>query len=278
VITFLLVQKVSPFERKVRPLQTLLLISFWIAPLVMPDLAQAIFGRDLEGKHWVRRIGYPMSIIGLGLIAGEIRKKWVNAAAGLILLTALGYGAAVQVNMSKKAAFAYAVDKDKQEFYEFINTQLPSGSVIASLDWETIVDIPAKTHGFNFSPIGMRTIASTEESINRFLWAASLYGASDEYVEQAFSARGDGTTRALYFKFAEDNEVFSVPPELTRDIEQRYQEIVARNKNGSLPPFKLDYVLIGPEERESFKLFVEKMNLKQVFSNKNYLIYSVSWL
>ena len=279
VVIFLLLQKVSPFGRKVRPLQTLLFVSFWIAPLLLPDLMQNILGRDLEGKHWVRRLAHPFGIMGLSIAVSQIiNRKWIKLLCLPLILLVLAYGSTRQTMMSYKIAGAYALNPDKQELYDWINKNTSPGAVIASLGWDTMVNIPAKTHAFNFSPIGMRTIASTSESIDRFLWAASLYGASEEYIETAFSARGDGTTRALYFKFAEDNEVFAIPPELIKDIKQRYQIIIVQKSNGHLPPFKLNYVLIGQEERQFFKTAEERIKLKQIFSNNNYLIYSASWL
>ena len=171
---------------------------------------QNILGRDLEGKHWARRIAYPFGIMGLSIVISQIlNKKWIKILCLPLILLILAYGLVSQTKMSYKISDAYSQIPEKQELYDWVNQNTPSGSVIASLGWDTVVNIPAKTHAFNFSPIGMRTIASTDETIDRFLWASALYGASDEYVEQAFSARGDGTTRALYFKFAEDNEVFS---------------------------------------------------------------------
>ncbi len=217
--------------------------AFWLSPILMPDLAQAIFGRDLEGKHWVRRIGYPWSIMGLGLIAGGIKRKWINVAAGIILSAALVYGITVQVNMSQKAATAYAVNEDKQKLYDFINSQTPPGSVVASLDWETIVNIPAKTHAFNFSPIGMRTIAPTDETLNRFLWAAAISGADENWVRQAFGDSGIGTTRVYYFAYADENQVFKTPPEIQEKALARYRNIRQRFLSGEKPSFRLDYVL-----------------------------------
>lgn len=237
--------KDSPCSGKENPLRKILFLCFWIALLVLPDLMQNIFGRDLEGKHWVRRIGYPMSIMGLGLLIGEIReirdiwKKWIDAAAGLVLAGALVYGILVQVNMSRKAAFAYAVDEKKQEFYEFINTKLPAGSVVASLDWETIVNIPAKTHGFNFSPIGMRTIATTDETLDRFLWTAALYDKSEDWVKEEFGDNGIGTTRVYYFMYADRQVLFKTPPDETKKIILRYREIRQRFLAGEKPPFQL---------------------------------------
>lgn len=245
VLVFLVFNKASHYGRKLRPLQTLLFLCFWIAPLLLPDLMQNVLGRDLEGKHWVRRIGYPMSIMGLGLIAGEIKRKWVNLTVGLILLSSLAYGIAVQVNMSSKAAFAYAIDKNKQELYELINTKFPPGSAIASLDWETVVNIPAKTQGFNFSPIGMRTIAPTAEALDRFLWTSALYGKSADWVKEAFGENGIGTTRVYYFMHADEEAVFKVQPEKIEEILLRYGEIQQKVLAGEKPPFRLMLQLPG---------------------------------
>ncbi len=263
--------KESPRVRKETPLRNILFLCFWIAPLILPDLMQNILGRDLEGKHWVRRIAYPFGIMGLSIVTSQIiNKKWIKILCLPLILLILAYGLVSQTKMSYKISDAYSQIPEKQELYDWVNQNTPSGSVIASLGWDTVVNIPAKTHAFNFSPIGMRTIASTDEAIDRFLWASALYGASDEYVEQAFSARGDGTTRALYFKFAEDNEVFFVPPELTQDIKRRYQAVVTQEQNGYFPPFTLDYVLIGEVEKELSGASGGKVNGEIVFSNRFY--------
>lgn len=258
-------------NRKKLTVKKLLFTSFWLAPLLLPDLMQNILGRDLEGKHWVRRIAYPFGIMGLSIMMPQIlNKKLIKLTYSLLTLLVLAYGLISQTEMSYKISDAYSQVPEKQELYDWTNQNTVPGAVIASLGWDTVVNIPAKTHAFNFSPIGMRTIAPTDETIDRFLWAAALYGASDKYVEQAFSARGDGTTRALYFKFAEDDEVFAVPPELTKDIRQRYQAIVAKSLKDSFPPFKLDYVLIGETEKGLIGASRGKVNGEIVFSNRFY--------
>ncbi len=223
-------------------LKKILFLSFWIAPLILPDLMQNLLGRDLEGKHWVRRIGYPWSIMGLGFLAGEIKRKWINAAAGIILSVLLVYGVMVQTNMFRKAAAAYAADEDKQKLYDFINLQTPPGSVAASLDWDAIVNIPAKTHAFNFSPIGMRTIAPIEETLDRFLWAAAIYDKDEDWVRLAFGDNGMGTTRVYYFAYGDENQVFKTPPEIQENAVLRYRIIKQRFLAGEKPPFRLDYV------------------------------------
>lgn len=267
-------EKETPRKREESPLlrlERILLVCLWIAPLILPDLMQSIFGRDLEGKHWVRRIGYPFSIIGLAIVASQIvNKKWIKLVFLPLILVVLAYGSVRQINMSLKSATAYAQNPTKQELYDWVNQNTPPGSVIASLGWDTVVNIPAKTHAFNFSPIGMRTIAPTDEAIDRFLWAAALYGANDEYIERAFSARGEGTTRALYFKFAEGDEEFAVPLELTSKIKQRYQIIITQNLKDSTVPFRLDYLLIGETEKKLLELSGGKVNGVTVFANKLY--------
>lgn len=259
------------FNRKKLTAKKILFISFWLAPLIFPDLMQNFLGRDLEGKHWVRRIAHPFGIMGLGIGASQIiNKKWNMFVCLPLIILVLVYGLIRQAEMSYKIFGSYALNPDKQELYDWINQNTPPGSVIASLSWDTVVNIPAKTHAFNFSPIGMRTIASTDETIDRFSWTAAIYGASNEYIEQAFSARGDGTTRALYFKFAQDDEAFAVPSELTQDIKQRYQTIVIDKLKNSLLPFRLDYVLIGETEKKLLETSGKIVSGEIVFSNSNY--------
>ena len=67
--------KESPRVRKETPLRNILFLCFWIAPLILPDLMQNILGRDLEGKHWARRIAYPFGIMGLSIAASQIINK-----------------------------------------------------------------------------------------------------------------------------------------------------------------------------------------------------------
>ena len=145
--------------------------------------------------------------------------------------------------MSYKISNAYALNPDKQELYDWINKNTPSGSVIASLGWDTVVNIPAKTHAFNFSPIGMRTIAPITETLDRFLWTAAMSGKDEDWVRQAFGDNGIGTTRVYYFMYADREVLFKTPPDKVNEIILRYQDIRQKLLAGEKPPFRLDYVV-----------------------------------
>lgn len=256
-------------------------LAFWIAPLVLPNLSQEFLGRDLEGKHWIRRIGYPMSAIGFGITASSLVPKRMLRSVGIVMTSIVLFRAIVlQYSMAKQSAETYRQDEGKYELFDWINNNTEPDIVIASLDWEMITSLPAKTNAFNFAPIGMRTVASTDETIERYLWTYALLGATENEVEQAFSdrlgAQGEGiaVSRSVYFSYATADHVFVFPKERLTEVLGQYRNIVDRVSKNEFPPFRLDYVLVRPIERQ---LGQNKASLASdsVFNNERFELYAV---
>lgn len=255
-------------------------LAFWIAPLILPNLSQELLGRDLEGKHWIRRLAYPLSTIGLGVvIASVLPKKVLNLGAIALLIVVVSRGVLLQYVMAKQSADTYRIDKEKRELFEWINWNTEPGTVIASLDWEMITSLPAKTHAYNFAPIGMRTIASTVETINRYLWAFAVLGANEETVARAFSddhfdgQTGIAISRAVYFRYAEPGRVFVFPEQEKAQVLGRFDDIRTRVALGEHPPFRLDYLLVDPDGKEIELLFGERAQERLVFKNDAFELY-----
>ena len=75
---------------------------------------QNILGRDLEGKHWARRIAYPFGIMGLSIVISQIlNKKWIKILCLPLILLILAYGLVRQTKMSYKISDAYALNSEK---------------------------------------------------------------------------------------------------------------------------------------------------------------------
>lgn len=269
-------------RRKRWTLNDWLFLSFWIAPLILPNLSQEILGKDLEGKHWIRRLAYPMSTIGLGVVAVSlIPKKLLNIGGVVILAVILSRGAILQYSMAKKSAQTYRLDEQKNELFEWINRNTEQGTVIASLDWEMIASLPAKTRAFNFAPIGMRTIASSNETIERYLWTYALLGTRRGTVDVSFSDPSSGETgiavsRSVYFLYAQPDRVFMFPPEERERVMSEYGAISERMRRGDLPPFRLDYLMVGDFERQLVSEdFFEHVG-KPTFSNSTFSMWKFS--
>ncbi|MBI5357180.1 hypothetical protein HZB78_06250 [Candidatus Collierbacteria bacterium] len=260
----------------------ILFLCFWIAPLILPDLMQNLLGRDLEGKHWIRRIAYPFGIMGLSIAISQIiNKKWIKLICVPLILLVLAYGLIRQTKMSYKIAGSYALNPDKQELYDWINQNAVPSAVIMSWRWDEMVNIPAQTHAFNFSPIGMRSILPINEAIDRYLWQSAIRGESIPEVKKAFSSIGEGGTReegealsrVFYFTYADENIVFNFPDEKITEIINKYKKNLALVDDGKLPPYRLNYILVVKSLKFQPKKDLRTIEFNLIFNNSDYEIW-----
>lgn len=271
---------------KNKSLSLIVLTAVSLSAVMLPELAVLVFGQDLEGKHWMRRILMPMSILLAVKVVNEIYLKVKSRPklAVLDLLLRLGFvlvifvliqfGFRVQIAASQRYAYSYYLPPEKDELLSWIKNNIRLDESIASLDISLLAEIPALTQGYNVVPITIRSMATTEESLDRFLRVAGIYQLSEESIRQLL-VTGGFASRLLYFQAIDEGVVFRLSDERLRNILLQYRNVL-KEENVKMFPYRLDYVVVGPVEKDIMRTDFENNSFfKRMFSNQRYKVYKV---
>lgn len=284
---YLLLIVLSSLVIRKKPKSLIVLLSFILSGIVLSDLSVLIIGYDLEGKHWLKRTAMLLSIlltaeIGQYLFDKILREhnkiklkrvEWVSF--GIVVAIVLQFGIRVQVLASQRYAGSYVISHNKKELLDWINTETPTDSAIASLDTGLIAEIPALTRGNNVMPITIRSMATTEETLGRFLRLAAAYKIKPSDIERLLNEYGF-ISRIFYFKAIDSGEIFKLSKKQLKEIKSLYEKLLLQNNALESFPYKLDYIVAGPVEKLFMKGdFGTDESLQKVYENSDYILYRI---
>lgn len=264
---------------------------FWFLLLsgsLLPALAQLVLKKNLEFDHFFYRALMPLGTINLFIIIGRIKKHSSSKQYWrIVLLIFLGLlflsGVLRQTTVAIKTYNIYIRNEAKEEMLSWFNKNTEKDSVIACLDYDQILSIPAFTHNRTYTPMSNRSLASTEEALRRYLEIAgflkldkdiltSLFFPQNTSLELDLKERANTLGALLVFKHygqepSEFKQLFS------NQLLKQYQNLQKKGET-DIFSFKIDFLLIGPLEKKLNKSELEKNNnLKKVFENSDYAIY-----
>ena len=215
-------------------------------------------------------------------------KRRVSSALVLIGLgTIFLFGARVQISASEKYAEWFHRQEDKQSLFDWFNLHGNIGETVATLSSGLIAEIPAFTKLDNAVPITTRSIATTEETLSRFLEVARLYRLSSEDVgyllwtgeisaddpdrtrklaEIIPDSKGAWISRIFYFTANDEGQIFSLSREKREAVVEEYRE-------GMEPKYRIDYILVGPIERKILEEDTLVDRFPIVYKNESYSVY-----
>ena len=118
-------------------------------------------------------------------------------------------------------------------------------------------------------------MASTDESLDRFLRIAAIYRVSSEAVADLLTQEGF-ISRVFYFTAIDEGRVFHLSPRHLELILLQYRNIL-ENENVSTFPYQLDYLIVGPLERKVMNTnFSDSLHFRTVFRNGRYQLLRVN--
>lgn len=275
------------------------LLSALASTILLPEIANLFLGRDPEAKHWVRRLLIPLSFPLAAVLADEVyrRQNWFRLkkrAASALVLIGLGviflFGIRVQVLASRKYAQWFHRPADKQELFDWFNLNGRDGEAVATLDSGLIAEIPAFTKLDNAVPITTRSIATTDETLERFLETAGLYRLAADDVRYLLwsgdvsvgdpirvqelgqllpDSKGSWVSRIFYFTANDGGQIFSLSPKKREAAVGEYRKGIGRK-------YRVDYIVVGPIERKLLGGEALAERYGKVFENGSYLIYKAT--
>ena len=284
-------------KKKRTPALTILMATV-AATIVLPELASLFLGRDPEGKHWIRRLLVPLAFPLAAVVCGDVyrRQTWFKLkrrASSALVLIGLGmiflFGVRVQISASEKFAGWFHRQEDKQSLFDWFNLNGKAGETVATLNSGLIAEIPAFTKLDNVVPITTRSVATTQETLSRFLEVARLYqlppedvgyllwtgeiSADDpararELAEMLLDSKGSWVSRIFYFTANDEGKIFFLSRKRRESVIEEYRERIETK-------YRIDYILVGPVEKKMLEgdTLVDRFPI--AYKNGSYSVYRV---
>lgn len=274
------------------------LMAVIVSTIILPEVANLILGRDPEGKHWIRRLliplAFPLAAVACELVYRKQTFFKLTKQSGYALFSiGLGviflFGVRVQISASEKYSHWFSRPADKQAIFDWFNANGYQGEVLATLDSGLIAEIPAFTKMDNAVPVTTRSIATTEESISRFLEVATLYQLSPDDISYllwtgeismddpenlrrlekiAPDSKGSWVSRIFYFTANDNGNIFSLSREKREAVIEEYGEELGAK-------YRIDYVLVGPFEKRILGEDIFSGRFREEYKNESYSVYRV---
>ncbi len=168
--------------------------------------AQVLIGFNVQPDHWYRTqylvVALILSVfVSYGFDRMRLRPRSIIVGGAAIsfvigyILAAHWYG---QYLYSAQAANKFTLPREREEVFEWLNSETPLHSVVVTLSSETNRELLLYTHNRVFIPNGLNTIAREEEIWDRVLRAAMLFDLNaDEFGRMI---RGNDS---VYYLFSE---------------------------------------------------------------------------
>lgn len=282
-----------------RDTQTTAYLLAFILPIFVTLNLQVITGVVPQPDHWARPL-LPFLYGALAVIALAVHERYLKRismrwwiVSGVLLLMLLfsveGYylvkvGERGQTHDAFKGAEVtraqHLMPKHGAASYRWMKDNFKKGTVVGVISPVTNLDLQLYTNTKLFLPYGLNTIAPNEEIWQRFFYLAHLYNVPEHKLKGLLT---EDSEMGLYlfhnmFYSEELNSYFQagnsqeVPPEVFEEKIVRYRDMDINN-----PPFKLDYVYFGPNEKAlgAEDPVIQNPKLRKIYEDKEIQIYQL---
>jgi hypothetical protein len=204
---------------------------------------QVLTGFDPQHDHFWSRVIDPVGFLLLALVAAYVASlrlagRWltVTGVAGVIVL--LGLAGFRQSRITNFTEQDHRRSAPGMAVLEWAASHTPPDTVLGTLNLEMILLEPTVANRWTFLPLAIRSMASSEEILKRYLILCALQGMSVEEAEQ--NIREEQATGAEPWRNID--AVFHVPLDRIRPQVRLMWPSV--NLQEDLKTRKLDYVVV----------------------------------
>jgi hypothetical protein len=228
---------------------------------------QVLSGYDAQHAHFWNRLVLPIAtfLLGCSLLAAVERSNWNRlrtVGVGVIVVTIciLANAGLRQVFVGMRIADLQRESRPQIELLKWVAKNLPSGSVIGSVDPEMILMIPAMGANFNYVPAGLRSLTPTSEIDGRYYQLAFLLNMPATEVESAADIPYHHTDRSLLFLVL---GYIGTPQTFARGYNETRSAVFDRN-------YRLDYVVTDSRKAVPAHLANNFAHARILHSNEKY--------
>lgn len=264
--------------------------SFYLTALSITLLAKPLgFHINEAVGHWIQRVVHPLATTFLLiLLIKKFRqdKVWISFGVSLIVLV---YQFQAHWQYFKPLAPSFMLEEDRRQLFNFINQNLPRDSVILTRSLKDNLYLSAYTQIHVFIPRQQQTLASDQESLERFLLVNKFLAVPEVNISQMFTFTSENQKLAINHQYDFDNcgGIFfyfrkysnesenkyydcSVPQEQRQLIVKQYQQINS-DLNFWRAKYRMDYWLIGPNDDPT-----NFMQMPLIWKNQSYKLFKLS--
>jgi hypothetical protein len=207
--------------------------------------AHLVTGYDANDlHHFVKMLIQPLVFFLCGLaVLNWLPRYGTGTLCILVTVALLGVGAYRQVRVANSVAQSHDRTESTIQLVETLRGHVAAGSVIGSSDPQIITLLPALSTLWTFVPLGIRSEASNDEILRRYLIVRKLEGATISDVHSDFNriyptTRMDRSLTYVLFQNRFDGvhaKIDKVWPELdlVQDLAARRLDILA---TAGMPP------------------------------------------
>jgi len=259
-----------------------LLIFLLFSATALPVISQIILGVNLEADHWIIRFFYPVSTYLMIGTAGElilkyfsrVSKIFVGLTLALVLIRILSW----EFTELKKPIGDFQLSPARRELYAWMDKNIKQESVLGSLSFVEEIYLTAYTPYYPNISQTFRTLATTDEILNRYLYLTQIMQFKSDYFNEMLRVplsplpfadipSQDQRIYATIFglKYYHDTNPYPIHQKLIESIKEKQEIPISANG-------RLDYLLITPTDR-----FYSSRDFKKecdtLFDNGTYQLY-----
>lgn len=260
-----------------------LLVFLLFSTVALPVLSQMALGVNLEADHWIVRFFYPLStFLAIGTVGELILKYFPRVSklfVGLISVSVLIKLLFWEVTELKKPVGDFQLLPARGDLYAWMGKNIKPESVVGSLSFVEEIYLTAYTPYYPYTSQTFRTVATTGEILNRYLYLTQIMRFKNDYFNEMLRVplsplpfadipSPDQRIYATIFGLKYYHDVTPYP------IHQKLiEKIKERQKSPIFLKGRLDYLLVTPTDR-----FYSSKDLKKgcnaLFDNEIYQVYS----
>lgn len=226
------------------------------------------------------------------------------AVTGLIVVFII-YGFGFNISAANATTEIYTLTEGEADLYKWLDKNTPADSTVMALSVKESLQIPSFTHNNVYLPDGLTSGRTTEELVDRFVFAHALYNAS-RALEEKLSLGNDalrleyinrlykGARFSLYDfeKYYFINYFFhaqfffgrwdhqqknpDIPGALGFYFPVSFREhVMQKLQSQSYNIYDFEYIVVGPYERVAGNISSIENNFTKVYSNGEFEVFVI---
>lgn len=228
-----------------------LLIVFLATGVIMPEITRLVLGRDIETLHYIRRALMPFATVSIFIVLFHLishKKLTLKMVATVTLALSMFIALGTQIAVAGNVVSFHKVDPVQSQLVQWLLTNTPKNSVVASLDQTLNQSIPIYTYNKVYYPPGLRTIMPTSEELDRYIILSNLLGIDPVIQKKSLD---DNLQYIFYFQsYRPRGQVYelNLKSEKRTMSENRIDQLSGGEWIKILPNYKLDYIIVSPSQ------------------------------